>query len=97
VKKIWLALYRSGSGFAWVYENNPGIYGKDDSPNDGRAVSSQYWAGLMPEEFGSSTTSSYIYSICANYTAAEQQEVELIGNTYMFTAGKTKRCPQISN
>ncbi len=41
----------------------------------------------MPEEFGTSTTSSYIYSVCANYTAAEQdQPVKLIGNPYMFTA-----------
>ena len=41
----------------------------------------------MPEEFGTSTTSSYIYSVCANYTAAEQdKQVTLIGNPYMFTA-----------
>ncbi|MEJ2648349.1 MAG: RHS repeat-associated core domain-containing protein, partial [Sedimentisphaerales bacterium] len=41
----------------------------------------------MPEEFGSSTIDSYIYSICANYTAAVQQKpITLIGNPYMFTA-----------
>jgi RHS repeat-associated protein len=39
------------------------------------------------EEFGSSSSSSYIYSICANYSPAQaQQEVTLIGNPYMFTA-----------
>ena len=41
----------------------------------------------MPEDFGSSTIDSYIYSICANYTAAEQEKpITLIGNPYMFTA-----------
>jgi RHS repeat-associated protein len=41
----------------------------------------------MPQEFGSSSSSSYIYSICANYSPAQaQQEVTLIGNPYMYTA-----------
>jgi len=41
----------------------------------------------MPQEFGSSSSSSYIYSICANYSPAQaQQELTLIGNPYMFTA-----------
>ena len=41
----------------------------------------------MPEEFGSSSSSSYIYSICANYSPAQaQQELTLIGNPYMYTA-----------
>jgi RHS repeat-associated protein len=73
---IWLAR---------VFENNPGVHRTSGSP--GNAVSSQYWAGQMPEEFGTSTPSSYIYSICANYTAeGGLQELELKGNPYMFTA-----------
>ena len=53
----------------------------------GRAASSQSWAGELPEDFGSCTIASYIYSICANYTPAEQdQPVTLIGNPYTFTA-----------
>jgi RHS repeat-associated protein len=70
---------------AWVFESNPGTRYTSGSPS--KAVSSQYWAGQMPQEFGSSSSSSYIYSICANYSPAQaQQEVTLIGNPYMFTA-----------
>jgi RHS repeat-associated protein len=73
---IWLA---------WVFESNPGTCYTSGSPS--KAVSSQYWAGQMPEEFGSSSSSSYIYSICANYSPEQaQQEVTLIGNPYMYTA-----------
>jgi RHS repeat-associated protein len=73
---IWLA---------WVFESNPGTRYTSGSPS--KAVSSQYWAGQMPQEFGSSSSSSYIYSICANYSPAQaQQELTLIGNPYMFTA-----------
>jgi hypothetical protein len=68
---IWLALYQNGSGLAWVFmpkvfESNPGTRYTSGSPS--KAVSSQYWAGQMPQEFGSSNSSSYIYSICANYS-----------------------------
>jgi len=53
----------------------------------GRASSGQAWAYGMPATFGSSTTASYKYSICANYTAADDApQVTLIGNPYMFTA-----------
>jgi Zn-dependent metalloprotease len=55
--KIWLA---------WVYQSNPGIRYQTGSP--GRAHSSQTWSGGMPDPFGSSTTTSYIYSIYASYT-----------------------------
>jgi RHS repeat-associated protein len=73
---IWLA---------WVFESNPGTRYTSGSPS--KAVSSQYWAGQMPQEFGSSSSSSYIYSICANYSPEQaQQEVTLIGNPYMYTA-----------
>ena len=73
---IWLA---------WVFESNPGTRYTSGSPS--KAVSSQYWAGQMPEEFGSSSSSSYIYSICANYSPAQAHaEVTLIGNPYMYTA-----------
>jgi len=73
---IWLA---------WVFENNPGIRRTSGSPSN--AVSSYDWYVQMPSEFGSSTPSSYIYSICANYTAeGGLQELELKGNPYMFTA-----------
>jgi len=72
---IWLA---------WVFENNPGIRCESGTP--GRANSGQTWAGGMPSEFGSSTTAGYIYSVYANYTPDEQdQDIELIGNPYMFT------------
>jgi len=74
---IWLA---------WVFESNPGVRTYDDSPNSGRAASGVGWAIGCPEEFGSSTLSTWKYAICANYTAVEQDEVELIGNPYMFTA-----------
>ena len=53
---------------AWVFESNPGTRYTSGSP--GKAVSSQYWAGHMPQNSGSSTPSSYIYTICTNYTAA---------------------------
>ena len=72
---IWLA---------WVFENNPGIRYTSGSP--GRAASGQSWASGMPEEFLSSTPASYVYSICANYTPVEQEQVELLGNPYMYTA-----------
>jgi RHS repeat-associated protein len=73
---IWLA---------WVFESNPGTRYTSGSPS--KAVSSQYWAGQMPQEFGSSSSSSYIYSICANYSPAQAHaELTLIGNPYMFTA-----------
>jgi PKD repeat protein len=52
---------------AWVYESNPGIYYETGSP--GRAHSSQGWSGGMPDPFGSSTQSNYIYSIYATYSA----------------------------
>ena len=55
--KIWLA---------WVYESNPGIYYEVSTP--GRAQSSDTWSGGMPNPFGSSTLSNYIYSIYATYT-----------------------------
>ena len=41
---IWLA---------WVFESNPGTRYTSGSP--GKAVSSQYWAGQMPYDFGSSS------------------------------------------
>jgi hypothetical protein len=50
---------------AWVYQSNPGIYYESGSP--GRASSSQTWSGGMPDPFGSSTQSNYIYSIYATY------------------------------
>jgi len=55
--KIWLA---------WVYESNPGIYYEVSTP--GRAHSDDTWSGGMPNPFGSSTLSNYIYSIYATYT-----------------------------
>jgi uncharacterized repeat protein (TIGR02543 family) len=51
---------------AWVYQSNPGIYYETGSP--GRAHSDDGWSGGMPDPFGSSTQSSYIYSIYADYT-----------------------------
>ena len=51
--------------FAWVYENNPGIYYKAGTP--GRAASTQTWSGGMPSTFGSSSNSDWIYSIYAIY------------------------------
>jgi hypothetical protein len=69
-QKIWLAL---------VFENNPGVRRTSGSP--GNSVSSGLWYVQMPGEFGESTPSSYIYSICANYTAeGGLQELELKGN-----------------
>ena len=55
---IWLA---------WVFQNNPGIRFTSGSP--GRATSSAIWSGGMPNSFGISTVSQYIYSIYANYHA----------------------------
>jgi hypothetical protein len=55
--KIWLA---------WVYESNPGIYYEVGTP--GRAHSDNTWSGGMPDPFGSSSLSDYIYSIYATYT-----------------------------
>jgi len=53
---IWLA---------WVYQSNPGIRYQTGSP--GRAQSTATWSGGMPDPFGSSSTTSYIYSIYATY------------------------------
>jgi len=40
----------------------------------------------MPADFGSCTTSDWVYSICVGYTPDEQdQQPELLGNPYMFT------------
>jgi len=55
-ERIWLA---------WVFEQNPGIRYQSGSP--GRAHSGQGWGGGMPELFGSSSTTNYIYSIYADY------------------------------
>jgi len=60
---IWLA---------WVYESNPGIYCEDGTP--GRAHSSDTWSSGMPDPFGSSSQSAYIYSIYANYTPTVTEE-----------------------
>ena len=57
-----------------------------ESGTPGRADSGQTWAGGMPSEFRSSTTAGYIYSVYAGYTPDQQdQDIELIGNPYMFT------------
>jgi hypothetical protein len=54
---IWLA---------WVFESNPGIRYMAGTP--GRAASNATWSGGMPSPFGTSTISSYIYSIYASYS-----------------------------
>jgi uncharacterized repeat protein (TIGR02543 family) len=54
--KIWLA---------WVYQSNPGIRYQTGAP--GRADAGVGWSGGMPDPFGSSTQSNYIYSIYATY------------------------------
>jgi uncharacterized repeat protein (TIGR02543 family) len=64
---------------AWVYESNPGIYYETGSP--GRAHSSDGWSGGMPDPFGSSTQSNYIYSIYANYTPSAPPQYTLTVNT----------------
>jgi hypothetical protein len=56
--KIWLA---------WVFENNVDIHFQAGSP--GHADSGQTWASGMPDPFGSSSMSSFDYSIYATYTA----------------------------
>jgi uncharacterized repeat protein (TIGR02543 family) len=53
---IWLA---------WVYESSPGVMYQTGTP--GRAQSTATWSGGMPDPFGSSTTTSYLYSIYATY------------------------------
>jgi lysyl endopeptidase len=53
---IWLA---------WVYESSPGVRYQTGTP--GRAQSTATWSGGMPDPFGSSTTTSYLYSIYATY------------------------------
>jgi hypothetical protein len=55
--RIWLA---------WVFQNNPGIRYEVGSP--GRAQSSQSWSGGMPDPFGASSQSDYVYSIYATYS-----------------------------
>jgi Zn-dependent metalloprotease len=74
---------------AWVYESNPGIYYQTGSP--GRAHSSQGWSGGMPDPFGSSTQSSYIYSIYANYSPIGGPVYKNVGNTTIF--GSTSTTP----
>ncbi len=54
---IWLA---------WLFENNPGTRYKAGVP--GRAQSPESWSGGMPESFGSSTKTNYIYSIYCTYS-----------------------------
>ncbi|NIM15164.1 MAG: PKD domain-containing protein [Candidatus Aminicenantes bacterium] len=54
---IWLA---------WVYESIPGVRYEIGSP--GRAQSGDLWAGGMPDPFGTSTQSDYIYTIYATYS-----------------------------
>jgi hypothetical protein len=77
---IWLA---------WVFEQNPGIRYQSGSP--GRAHSSQGWGGGMPELFGSSSTTNYIYSIYADYITGT------VGNTLLFsqvsTSGNRRAMP----
>ncbi len=65
-QKIWLA---------WVFENNPEIHYQSGSP--GRAHSSQRWGGGMPELFGSSSTTNYIYSIYADYITGTPSEYQI--------------------
>jgi hypothetical protein len=50
----------------WVFEDNPGVRYQVGSP--GRAESGQGWFGGMPDPFGTSSQSNYIYSIYAIYT-----------------------------
>jgi hypothetical protein len=38
----------------------------------------------MPEEFGSSSSSSYIYSICANYSPEQAQQEDSDGKLQYF-------------
>ncbi len=63
-----LAPIQSGEAIwlAWVFENNPGIRYVSGSP--GRAQSSEDWSGGMPNSFGVSEQSSFLYSIYATYT-----------------------------
>jgi hypothetical protein len=51
---------------AWLFENNPGIFYQSGTP--GRANSGIEWSGGMPSDFGSSSTSDFIYSIYATYS-----------------------------
>jgi PKD repeat protein len=51
---------------AWVYESNPGIRYETGSP--GRVDAGVGWSGGMPDPYGSSSQSNYIYSIYATYT-----------------------------
>jgi len=54
---IWLA---------WVYESIPGVRYETGTP--GRAQSGDLWAGGMPDPFGTSTQTDYIYTIYATYS-----------------------------
>jgi transcriptional regulator CtsR len=53
-QKVWLA---------WVFETIPGI--KYTAGTPGRATSTQGWSAGLPDNFGSSTTTDYVYSIYA--------------------------------
>ncbi len=64
---------------AWIYESNPGIYYETGDP--GRAHSDDTWSGGMPDPFGSSTQSSYIYSIYADYTPSSPPQYTVNVNT----------------
>jgi uncharacterized repeat protein (TIGR02543 family) len=64
---------------AWVYQSNPGIYYESGSP--GRADAGVGWSGGMPDPFGSSTQSNYIYSIYATYTPSAPPQYTLTTNT----------------
>ncbi len=59
---------------AWVFQNSVGLRYSAGTP--GRARSSQTYAGGMPDPFGSSSVSSSIYSIYANYIASSLKSTE---------------------
>jgi uncharacterized repeat protein (TIGR02543 family) len=67
---------------AWVYESNPGIAYESGSP--GRWDAGVGWSGGMPDPFGSSTQTSYIYSIYATYAPSGGPTYNNVGYTTVF-------------
>ncbi len=76
--KIWLA---------WSFENNPGIRYTSGTPGRADSGDSSF---SMPYDFGSSSISSYIYSIHANYQPIGGAPGDsTIGNTEVFSRTTT--------
>lgn len=67
---------------AWVFENNPGVRYRRGLP--ARASSSQGWEGGMPENFGPSEMSDFIYSVYAVCHTTSKYGCDTLGNTELF-------------